>query len=75
MNETGLCDVFVEINGVEIENREATHQHVRKCIVYVLATEGTLRNATGIKLIESSEIVESDHRGCLTDIDLTEHFA
>ena len=25
MNETGLHDVFAETNGVEIENREATH--------------------------------------------------
>ena len=25
MNETGSCDVFVETNGVEIENREETH--------------------------------------------------
>ena len=32
MNETGSHDVFSEINGVEIENREATHQHSRKCI-------------------------------------------
>ena len=69
VNETGSCDVFAETNGVEIENREATCQHGRKCIDCVIATEGTLWNVTGIEIFGCSEIVESDHRGCLTDVD------
>ena len=48
INETGLYDTFQEINGVESETREATHQHGSTCTDYVLATEGMSRNITGI---------------------------
>ena len=75
MNETGSHDVFSETNGVEIENRESTCQNGMKCIECVLATEGTLSKVTGSELIECSEIVDYHHRGCLTDIDFSEHFA
>ena len=68
INETGLHDVFQEINGVEPERREATHENGSKCTDYVLETEGMLRNVTGIEIIECSEIVESDHRVYLTDV-------
>ena len=71
MNETGLCDVLAETNGVEKENREATHQHKRKLIDCVLSREGMLRNETLIELIECSEIVESGHTWHLTDIDFS----
>ena len=37
--------------------------------------EGTLSNVKGCELIECSEIVESDHRGCLTNVDFAEYFA
>ena len=38
MTETGLCDVFQEINGVEPNQIEATHEHGSKCMYYVLST-------------------------------------
>ena len=41
----------------------------------MLATEGVLSKVKGCPPIECSEIVESDHRGCLTDVDFVEHFA
>ena len=74
MNETGLHDVFAEINRVEESDREATHQHGSRYVDCVLATDGTLRNVQGCELIECSEIVESDHRGNLTDADFAECF-
>ncbi len=39
----------------------------------MLATEGVLRNAAGNELIECSEIVEHDHRWCLTDVDFSDY--
>ena len=74
MNESGLYDVFAETNGVQTENREATCQHGSKCIDYVLDAEGMLRKVTECELIECSEIVESDHKWCLTGIDFVEYF-
>ena len=52
MNETGLHDVLTETNGVEIENREATYQHDRKCIDHVLAVEEVLSKVKGCELSE-----------------------
>ena len=37
----------------------------------MLATEGMMKKVTGCELTECSEIVESEHRGCLRDM----HFA
>ena len=68
MNETCLFDLFQEINRVKPEEREATHDHRNKCIDCVLATEDLLCNMKGIEAIEYSEIIESHHRGNLTDV-------
>ena len=37
VNETGVFDVFQEINGVELDQREATHECTSNCVDYVLA--------------------------------------
>ena len=74
VNETDIFDVFAETSGLEEDEREATHQHGIKCIDCVLATDGMLRNVKGCELVECSEIVESDHRGCLTDVDFAQCF-
>ena len=75
MNETGLFDVFQEINRVESDQREATCEHRSNYAYYVMATEGTLRNMTGTEMIECSEIIESDHRDYLTDVDFSDYYA
>ena len=74
VNETGPHDAFAETNGVGVDKREATHQHGRKCIDCALATDGMLNKAKGCELSEYSEIVESDHRQHLTDVDFDECF-
>ena len=52
MNETGLSDAFQEINGVEPYQKEATHECESNCTCYVMATEGILRNITGVEMKE-----------------------
>ena len=74
MNKVGLHDAFAETNGVKESKREATCQHGGRCIYHALATDGVLRNVRGCELTEWSEIVESDHRGHLTDVDFSECF-
>ena len=75
MNETELHDVLAEINGVDVEIRKATYQHVSKCIDHMLATKGTLSIVNGCELTECSKIVESYHRGFLTDVDFANYFS
>ena len=60
---------------MDVEKREATYYHGSKCIDCVLATEGMLSKVKGCELTECSKIVESDHRGCLIDVDFAEKFS
>ena len=53
--------------------RDATFEGGSKCIIF-LATEGTLRYATGIVLMNYNEIVESDDQGLWIDIDKEDYF-
>ena len=75
MTETGLFGMFQIINGVEPNQREATHEHIIKFTDHVLATEGMLRNTAGIETIDCSEKIESDHRGYLTHVCFSDYFS
>ena len=67
--------MFTETNGVEADKREATHTHGSKCVDCTLATDGMSRKVKGCELTECSEIVESDHGGCLIDVYFAEWFS
>ena len=70
MIELGLYHVFGEVNDVEEKNREATCRNGSKCTYFALRIEGVMKIVNMIELIECNEIVDSDHRGYLTDINL-----
>ena len=74
MVELGLHNVFGEVNDVEEKNREAIYGHGSKCIDFVLRIEGVMKIVNMIELIECNEIVDSGHRGYLTDINLEAWF-
>ena len=58
MTETGLFDVFQEVNGVEMEQRDAAFEHGSKHADFSLTTEGILICVSKIELIDCNEIVE-----------------
>ena len=72
--EMGLYEVFGEVHEVDENDRDGTFECGTKCIDYVLVSEGMLNVVEGIELIECNEIVDSDHRGYLTDLNLEMHF-
>ena len=61
--------MFQGIIGVELDPREASYECGSNCMDHVLVTEGVLRNIKGIEIIECGESIESNYRGCLTDVD------
>ena len=75
MNETVLFDIFQEVNGVEMEQREAALECGSKCADFGLEIERILRFIVGIGLTECSKIVESDHSRHSTDDNLADYFA
>ena len=75
MNETGMFDVYQEINSSEPEQRVATFECRSVCFDHMLTTERVVRRMTGIKLIDCSEIFESDNRGYLNNVNFVDYFA
>ena len=70
----GLHEIFREIHEVNDNDRDGTFECGKKCVDYVLVSEGMLNVVEGIELIECNEIVDSDHRGWLTNVNLETHF-
>ena len=68
MIEMGMNEIFSEVNEVDENNIDGTFECGTKCIDFVLVSEGIINIVEGIELIECNEIVDSDHRGYLTDL-------
>ena len=66
----GQCEVFSEVHEVDENNRDGTFEYGKKYAEYVLGSEGISNIVEGIELIEWKEIIDSDHRGCLIDLNL-----
>ena len=75
MIEMGSYDFLEEIHSTEKHQRDATLEYGRKCIDFVLATDDILRCTIVIELMECDNIVESDHRGNLINVDMEDCFA
>ena len=56
------------------KSKDKTFEFGPKCIDVVLVSEEVLEIIEGIALIEWNEIVDSDYRGYLLDLDLEEYF-
>ena len=70
MIETRSNEVFSELNDAKLSNRDGSFECGSKCIDCKLVTEGLLNTVEDIELIKWNGIVDSDHRGHLTDLSL-----
>ena len=70
MVENGLTDVFEYVNLENGEKRERTYKRGSTCIDSMSVTGGLLQHITGSEMIEYNEMIVSDHRGFLVDIDI-----
>ena len=73
-NEIGLSDVHIRINKIEFENMSSTNKNGSKPIDTIAATEGIIEHVEGCKLLSHAEVVMSDHRSCVIDVNLDEHY-
>ena len=74
MVEMGMHENFSEVHEVDENNRHVTFEYRKKCIDYILGSEGIMNIVERIELIECDEIVDSDHRVYLVDLNLETHF-
>lgn len=69
----GLIDAFWHVNKEEEGEREKTH--IRgECIYSIAVTNGLLHYLNGCEMMSFNEIIVTDYRGFLLDIDMRSHF-
>ena len=73
-NEIGLSDIHSRINKIEFENMSSANKNGSKPIDTIAATEGIIEHVDGCKLFSHAEVVISDHRPCVIDVNLEEYF-
>ena len=74
MRENGLLEIHENLNEVDYMQRDRTHKEGSKQIDAVLATDGIRQCMKGSLIVDFNNIVISDHRGFVFDIDIKEYF-
>jgi len=74
MRENGLFEVHEMVNETDNYLKDRTQENSTKQIDAVLATEGVLQTIRESILIDFKEIIDTDHRGFIFDININEYF-
>ena len=74
MRENGLSDLHQEVTDSETYERDRTYKNGSNQIDAILATEFVSNAVRGSKMIDFDEIIITDHRGFLFDIDFNDYF-
>ena len=75
MRENGLFEVHKTLNEIEDMVKDRMQEKGSKQIDAVLAIEDVLRTIQGSILVDFKDIVDTDHRGFIFDIDVKEYFS
>ena len=69
-----LQDVHQNFNEIELSQMDHTHNRGTKCIDSIDVTPDLIKHVKGSRLFEKNEIVNTDHRHYVIDINLEECF-
>jgi hypothetical protein len=72
--EIGVKDVHSKINNIEMNQLDKTYKKGSRTIDSIAASSGIMNYIEGSKLVNYSEIVETDHRGYIIDVAMEEYF-
>jgi len=71
----GLMNINKVINGpIESENRDSTYQYRSNCIDIIAASTNLLEFIDGYSIVDFNQIIITDHRGFLVDVNLEDFF-
>jgi len=70
----GLFELHDLLNKYNSNNRDNTYIIETKYIDFVAATSGLINNIEGCELINYNQIIQSNHRGYLIDLNLEQYF-
>jgi len=72
--EIGVEDVHSRINNIPLDKMDKTFVNGSNLIDTFAVSEGLIEYVEGVKLIPHNEIVNSDHRVYIVDINIEEYF-
>ena len=73
-NKLGIKDIHQQYNFIELDEIDNTYRDRSKYIDTIAASESILSFVEGCRLYEINEILDTNHRGYIIDIDLKEYF-
>jgi len=69
-----LLEIHKNLNEIDYMQRDRTHKEGSKQIDAVLTMDGILQCMKGSLIVDFNDIVISDHRGFIFDVDIKEYF-
>ena len=72
--EIGVEDTHSRVNNIPLASLDRTHVHGSNPIDTFAASEGLIDYVEGVKLVPHNEIVNSDHRAYIVDVNVEEYF-
>ena len=75
MKENGLAEVHEIVNEAEDDRKDNTHAKESKKIDAMMATDRTMQATRGSKITDFQEIINTDHRGFVIDLDAEDFFS
>jgi len=74
IRENSFYELHQELNKVEENKRDNTYKNGQKQIDVILGTEPILQATRGSKIIDFNEVIITDHRGFIFNVDINEYF-
>ena len=72
--EIGVEDAHSRINNIDLKQLDKTYINRLKAIDSIAVSEGLIEFVESSKLIYHNEIIFSDHRAYIVDINIEEYF-
>ena len=72
--DIGVKEIHVKINNIRMENLDKTYKNGSTPIDSIAATNGVMDFVEGCELLGYNEIVETDHRAYMIDVNINEYF-
>jgi len=72
--QIGVQDIHSKINKIPLNQLDKTNVNGSLPIDSIAASQGIYEYIEGCRLVENNEIVHTDHRGYLVDVNLEEYF-
>ena len=64
----GVKDVYQSFNYIEVEDLDGTYKRSSNCLDSIAASQDIIQYIEGSKILEVNEVVNTNHRSYLIDV-------